>query len=203
MKQRLLLSICVALLATGILPVQNATASACFTPWLPAVSVVDLNNKTHAIPDRTATATVIIFIAHDCPISCSLLPEVERIRKEYPTIPFYVVYAEPGLTGAAARQHAKQYAIGSTCVTANWRNLVKLSHVTVTPEAVVVKKSGEVAYEGRINNKFAGLGVYRSAPTSNELRDALSEIYHGQTVRVPNTTPIGCTIETMLRRGND
>ena len=158
--------------------------------------------KRHTIPDQSAPATVVIFIAHDCPISCALLPEVDRIRKEYPSIPFCVVYAEPGLTDAAARQHAKEYAIGSTCITANWKALVKWSDARVTPESVVVTKSGTVAYEGRINNKFTGLGVYRSAPTSNELRDALSAITHGQTVRVSKTTPIGCTIETTLLRGN-
>jgi hypothetical protein len=203
MKLRISLLIGLAgLVGSSCLPIQPAPASPAPSPSLSTVNVVDLNGGRHTIPDRKAPANVIIFIAHDCPISCALLPEVDRIRKDYPSIPFYIVYAEPNFTDAAARLHAKQYAIGSTCISANWKMLVKWSGAWVTPEAVVVTKSGTIAYEGRINNKFTGLGIYRSAPTSNELRDALSEISHGQTVRVSKTTPIGCTIETMLLRGN-
>ena len=192
----------VSIIGVCSLPIRPVIASTAVSTTLPTIHSIDLNGKQHAIPDNAAPATVVIFIAHDCPISCALLPEVERIRRDYPLIPFYVVYAEPGLTTAAAQQHARQYGIGSTCIVAHWRDLVKWSNARVTPEAMVVTKSGTVAYEGRINNKYAGLGVYRSAATSNELRDALDEISHGQSVRISKTTAVGCTIETMLLRGN-
>jgi len=202
MKLRFTLLISAAALMGSTLSSHTVAASPASSPPLAAINVVDLNGKRHTIPDRAARATVVIFIAHDCPISCALLPEVDRIRKDNPGIPFYIVYAEPGLTEAVARQHAKQYGISSTCISAHWQNLVRWSNAHVTPEALVVTKSGSVAYEGRINNKYAGLGVYRATATSNELRNALDEISHGQSVRISKTTPVGCTIETMLLRGN-
>jgi len=177
-------------------------ASTVVPTTLRTIHVVDLNGKPHSIPDSAASATVVIFIAHDCPISCAMLPEVDRIRKAYAAIPFYVVYAEPSFTAEAAKVHAQQYKIGSTCIVDRWRDLVKWSDAHVTPEALVVTRSGNVAYEGRIDNKFAGLGVYRSSATTHELADALEEVTHGQTVKVSKTTAVGCVIETMLLRGN-
>jgi hypothetical protein len=176
-------------------------SSAALAP-LRAVHFVDLKGNPHSIPDSAAPATVVIFIAHDCPISCAMLPEVDRIRKTYPAVPFYVVYAEPDFTAEAAKLHAKQYKIGSTCIVDRWRDLVKWSNAHVTPEALVVTRSGDVAYEGRIDNKFAGLGMYRASATTHELADALNEVTHGQPVKISKTTAVGCVIETMLLRGN-
>lgn len=166
------------------------------------LSIPDVNGGRHLIPDTKAQATALVFIAHDCPISCALLPEVERVRRSFPQIPFYVVYAEPNYSRKEARRHARQYGIGSVCLTDQWAHLVRWTGATVTPEAVLLNSRGTVLYAGRVDNLYAGLGVYRTAATTHDLRDALEAVVRGH--RPPRATApaAGCTIEIMAERGN-
>ena len=61
--------------------------------------------------------------------------------------------------------------------------LVKLAKATVTPEAVVFGKNGEVLYRGRIDDQYAALGKKRAAATRHDLFDALDAITAGKPVK--------------------
>ena len=87
---------------------------------------------------RGAPAAVLVFVAVDCPISNGYAPELQRIMADEPYPPacrFYLVYADPTTTPAAAKAHAAAY--GYTCPLSCstpgtcWRPRVG---ATVTPE---------------------------------------------------------------------
>src|SRR5262245_31348725 len=63
------------------------------------------------IPDPAARATVLVFVAHDCPVANAYAPEVGRLCHEYAPrgVSFRVVYAEPDLAPEAARRHAADF----------------------------------------------------------------------------------------------
>ena len=73
--------------------------------------------------------------------------------------------------------------------------LVKLEQATVTPEAVVLGKGGEVLYRGRIDDNYLAFGKKRSAARQHDLSDALDAIAAGQTVKEKETQAIGCVIQ--------
>ena len=143
-------------------------------------------------------ATVLLFIAHDCPVSNSYAPEINRICKQYTShkVGFYVVYVEADLTAAEARKHVHDYGYVCPALLDPQHRLVTLAGATVTPEAAVFAPDGRRIYLGRIDNQYADIGRRREVVTAHDLRDALDRIVLGKPVAMKETTAIGCFIPT-------
>lgn len=159
-------------------------------------SLRDTTGKTLTIPAPGHKATVLVFIAHDCPISNAYAREVSRIADEYGQrgVQLFVVYAENGLSLAGARQHAKDYGYQVPTFLDATHRLSKAAGATVTPEAVVLDAEGKRLYLGRIDNLYAGYGKKRTQPTERDLRAALDATLAGKPVPHSTTTAIGCFI---------
>lgn len=143
-------------------------------------------------------ATVLVFVAHDCPVSNALTPEMTRIAEKYSLegVAFFFVYAERDLPEAEARRHAHEFLQDARVTVDRQGALVARAGAKVTPEAAVFARSGEVIYRGRINDLFPALGKKRAEPTTHDLRDALDAILAGKAPPVANTPAIGCFIAT-------
>ena len=73
-------------------------------------------------------------------------------------------------------------------------HLLEDNWVTRIREAAVVLPDGTVAYCGRVNDLYAGLGKKRPAPQTQDLRDALTAVLDGKPVATPRTDAVGCVI---------
>jgi hypothetical protein len=141
-------------------------------------------------------AAVFIFVAIDCPISNGYAPEINRIIDAYSKkgIEFYLVYADPTESADQVKQHATDYHYKSPALLDGKHQLVDRFHVTVTPEAAVIDKSGQLLYRGRIDDFYVDFGKQRFAPTTHDLRDALDAVISDRPVPNPLTKAIGCEI---------
>lgn len=141
-------------------------------------------------------AVVLLFIAHDCPISNSYAPEIKRLCAHYTPekIAFYLVYSEQDLSLTAAKQHAHDYGYTCPLVLDPKHRLVRKAGATVTPEAAVFTPDGRLLYRGRIDDLYYGYGQRRYAVTEHDLRDALDAALSGKPVPKPRTQAIGCFI---------
>ncbi len=141
-------------------------------------------------------AVVLLFIAHDCPISNSYAPEIKRILARYmpQKIAFALVYSEPGLSPTAAKQHAREYGYTCPLVLDPKHRWAQKAGATVTPEAAVFSPSRKLLYRGRIDDLYFGYGQRRFAATEHDLREALDAILSGKPVPRPRTQAIGCFI---------
>jgi hypothetical protein len=160
------------------------------------LQVKDLGGISRSVPVKEKKATVLVFIAHDCPISNAYAPEISRIGNEYSKrgVQMMVVYAEGQVSAATARQHAKQFGYQVPLVIDATRRLSGATGATVTPEAVVLGPDGRSLYRGRIDNRYAGFGKSRKTATERDLRVALDAVLAGQPVPNPTTTAVGCFI---------
>jgi hypothetical protein len=149
-----------------------------------------------SIPSPKAKATVLLFIAHDCPIANGYAPEIQRIAKTYQSrgVVFDLVYVEAGLTVAAARAHETAFGYHLTALRDTKHLLVKMTGATVTPEAVVLLPNGKIAYRGRIDDKYPALGVQRTVITQHDLSNALAALVAGKPVPRAAAPAIGCFI---------
>lgn len=139
----------------------------------------------------------LFFIAPDCPVSNYYAHEIRRICDEYAGrgLRCSLVYVDPAMTDAAAQKHAADYGHGSyPKIVDRKHELVGAAGATITPEAVVVKDDGSIAYRGRINNFYAALGRPRRAVTEHDLRNALDAVFTGKAVAVNRTSAVGCYI---------
>src|SRR5580693_341193 len=77
--------------------------------WAGQVRLLDLDNRTvdplQAAPETTAT--VLLFVTTDCPISNRYAPEVARLFKSFAPkgVRFWLIYPNPAESPQAIRNH--------------------------------------------------------------------------------------------------
>jgi hypothetical protein len=158
--------------------------------------VLDVGGETSAIPATKSKATVLLFVAVDCPIANRMAPEIGRIIKDYRTkgVSCWMVYPDKDVKAAAVIDHMKSFDLDCRATIDRKHLLVKATGATVTPQAVVLDAQGTVRYLGRINDLYAEHGRTNPKPTRNDLREALDALLAGKPIPQPITEAIGCYI---------
>ena len=146
-------------------------------------------------------ASVVFFIARDCPISNAYAPEIQRVCREYGAkgVECSLMYEDIEAPGARldgeVRAHRHEYGYRDMPAAIDRsRAIANRVKATITPQAVVVDRSGAIRYRGRIDNFYAALGVARQQVTERDLRLALDAVLSGAPVAKPETEAVGCYI---------
>ena len=149
---------------------------------------------------RAKKAVVLLFIARDCPISNSYVPEIERIiaRDAREKVAFILVSPDPDTTLASARQHARDYGYTCPLLLDPAHRLAHRAGATVTPAAALFAPGGRLLYRGRIDDLFLGFGKRRDAAARHDLRDALTPSWLG--VPLPASRDAGRRLLYLRRR---
>jgi peroxiredoxin len=162
-----------------------------------AIVLKDLNGKSvRPLNARGRRATVLLFIAHDCPISNTYAPEMARIYQSYSKkkIAIYLIYVDPGMKAETARKHVRDYRLPMRALLDPAHKAVKLAGATVTPEAVVFGADGRLVYRGRIDDLYLDFGKRRYETTKHDLREVLNAIVEGKKPPLRTTNAVGCFI---------
>ncbi len=157
---------------------------------LPDVKALD----GHVYKMSGRPATVVVFVTVDCPISNQYQPELERLRKRFEPdgVGFFQIQVDPAVTGAAVEKHAKEYQVGGISVLDPKHTIVKAFGAKLTPEAFVVDRTGKVAYQGRVDDRYSSLGQQRAQVKSHDLADAVRAVLVGKRPKVAKTEAFGC-----------
>src|SRR5438552_9896181 len=152
-------------------------------------------------PAGTA-AIVFLFTSTDCPISNRYAPEVRRLASRFGPegVVFRLIYPNPSDGADSIREHMASFAYTGTAHAFRDPDqaFVRLTGVTVTPEAVVYS-GGRIVYRGRIDDRYVDLGRERPAPTVHDLADSLTAVLAGKPVPHPVTQAVGCFIADFKR----
>jgi hypothetical protein len=161
----------------------------------------DVDGRALTPFEPAGAASVIFFVATDCPISNTYAPEIQRLCREYEPrgVSCALIYEDVETPGThlddEVRKHLKDYRYaGIPAVLDRSRTISKKAKATVTPQAVVVDRTGEIRYRGRIDNFYAAFGKTRQQVTEHDLRDALDAVLAGRPVPRPETEALGCSI---------
>src|SRR5262245_11558599 len=167
-----------------------------------SVTMRDLDGRTIAPfrPDRSAS--VIFFVATDCPISNSYAPEIQRVCRDYGPrgVSCSLMYEDvdsgpPARLDGDVRKHLQDYRYtGIPAAVDRARAVAKHAKASITPQVVAVDRTGAIRYRGRIDNFYAALGKPRQQVTEHDLRDALDAVLAGKKVQTPKTEAFGCYI---------
>jgi thiol-disulfide isomerase/thioredoxin len=145
-------------------------------------------------------ANVIFFVATDCPISNSYAPEIQRVCREYRPrgVECSLIYEDVDLASSLdddVRKHLDEYRYTDIPAAVDRsRAIAKRAGASVTPQAVVIDRGGEIRYRGRIDNFYAALGKPRQQVTEHDLRNALDAVLSGRPVPHVETEALGCYI---------
>jgi len=146
-------------------------------------------------------AAAFVFVSTECPISNRYAPEIRRLVDAFAPkgVVFRLVYPNPADTADAIRHHLTGFDFGGVDPLRDpTQALVRFTGATVTPEAAVVM-GGRVVYRGRIDDRYAALGVDRQTAATHDLEDALSAALAGRPAAHRTTQAVGCFIADFAR----
>lgn len=178
----------------GLLPLVWATGAAAAPVTF---SLADSAGKTHTAAEiHQHRATVLLFVATDCPNSNTYAPVLARLYREFSDrgVLFLSVYSDPDDNAAAVQKHDVEYQIPYPALLDPQHQLASETGARSTPEAVILSPAGEVLYRGRVDDRFVDFGKTRFSPSREDLHDALEQVISGQPVKNPVTKVLGCAI---------
>ena len=142
-------------------------------------------------------AVVFAFVSIDCPISNRYAPELQRLKERFTSrgAAFWLVYPNKAESVEQISDHLKEFRYDIAALRDTDHSLVRKASVRVTPEVAVFGKDGQLAYHGRIDDRYADLNKDRSQPTTHELADALEAVLSGRQPANTNVPAIGCLIQ--------
>jgi AhpC/TSA family len=200
--RRLLTSGLIVIATSGALvvrtPAAATTAPGGQARIRPAVTLLDLDNRP-IDPFRAAEdsrAIVFLFTSIDCPVSNRYAPAVSRLHDAFVPqgVSFWLVYPNPAETPRNIREHVRAFNYPAHVLRDPRHDLVRLAHVSVTPEAAVYNQIGALVYHGRIDNRYVSLGVERPAATEHDLEDVLRAVAAGKPSPKSTAPAVGCFI---------
>jgi peroxiredoxin len=162
-----------------------------------AFSLPDAAGKLHTASEiHQNRATVLMFVATDCPNSNTYAPVLARLYREFSDrgVLFLGVYSDPDENTGSVEKHDSEYQIPYAALLDPHHVLASETGARSTPEAVILSPAGEVLYRGRVDDRFVDIGKTRFSPSQEDLRDALDQVMAGQPVKHPVTKVLGCAI---------
>jgi thiol-disulfide isomerase/thioredoxin len=157
-----------------------------------------LDLEGHAV-DPFASASgkpvILIFLRRDCPVSGRYAPLIQKISNEYADrASFWLVYPDKTDNPPEIRKSVADYGYHLPVLRDPEHALVKLSRVQVTPEVAVFDRDRQLIYDGRIDDWYIDLSRARPAPTTHELRDAITAAAARTTLAQKEVRGVGCYI---------
>jgi hypothetical protein len=159
--------------------------------------VRDVDGIARDLFQPAGKASVLLFVASDCPVSNGYAPEIQRMCEAGRNrgVACTLVYEDMSIDAATVRAHRDQYRYKDIpAVIDRDRAIAERAKARVTPEAVVVGAGGVVKYRGRIDNQYIALGKSRQVVTIHDLRDAIDAVASGRAVAHTDTEAFGCFI---------
>ncbi len=158
---------------------------------------LDLDGRAvNPLASAQPKAVVLLFVRTDCPISNRYAPELQRLRRQFKDVRFWLIY--PNDEAAAIARHVKEYGYQKAeALRDPQHTLVKLAGAQVTPEAAVFvfeNAKPRLIYRGRIDDRVVAFGKQRAKPTQPELVTTLNAVLRGAKLSFKEQPAVGCDI---------
>ena len=141
---------------------------------------------------------VLVFLRRDCPVSSRYAPVIRQISEKYAdTANFWLVYPDKADLPREIRKYLADYGYHLPALRDPGHALVRLGHVQLTPEVADFDQSGQLVYDGRIDDWYLDLARARPAPTTRELEDAIRAASTGKRVARNEVRGVGCYISDL------
>ena len=151
------------------------------------------NGKTVEVGNwDKSKATVIMFVATQCPVSNAYNKRMETLAKSYNAkgVRFVGVNSNAQESVAEVAQHSKEHGFTFPVLKDKGNVIADKFGAKVTPEIYVVNAQGDLVYHGQIDNS-----QNENKIKARPLAAALDEVLAGQPVKQPAVAAFGCSIK--------
>jgi peroxiredoxin len=147
------------------------------------------------------TATVVVFLSFDCPVSNSYATTLADLHKAYKSkgVSFLAVVPTDDVPATVAKK-ATEFKFPFPVFSDSKRVAADAFKAVVTPEAFVLDSKMVLRYRGRIDNQYYGRLKRNPQVTEHDLKAALDALVAGKEITTTATRAIGCHIEAKERK---
>ncbi|MDW8104185.1 MAG: redoxin domain-containing protein [Armatimonadota bacterium] len=142
--------------------------------------------------DRKQKATVVMFIATQCPISNDYNERMRTLAEQYMPqgVRFVGINSNATEPIAEVAEHAKRHRFPFPVLKDEGNRIADRFNAQFTPEIFVMDAKGVLRYHGRIDDSQNPANI-----TSHDLRDTLEALLAGKNPPRAETKAFGCTIK--------
>jgi len=162
----------------------------------PGFTLTSPNGKSYSLADarQDEKATVVMFIATQCPVSNAYNERMVRLAQDYAPkkVRFLGVNANKQESVEEVAKHAKAHQFPFPVLIDVGNAVADRYDARVTPHVYLIDDKGILRYRGRIDDSQDESGI-----KSQDLRAALDAVLAGKPVPTPETRAFGCTIKRM------
>ncbi len=165
----------------------------------PTLTAVD-GTATKFDSVRGKSATVLVFVSFECPVSNSYIAGLNELAKTHAEKGVAVVLVCPTEDPRdAVEKSVAGYKLSVPVLLDSKKELAAGLKATCTPEAFLLDGDGRVRYRGRIDDGYSARLKRNPVVTTHELDDALVAVLAGKAVATPVTKAVGCEIELTVK----
>lgn len=139
----------------------------------------------------------MLFLSPECPLCQNYTLAIRGLEQEFSSnnIPFVGIISGNYYTKEEVRSYKAKYDLEMDMLFDPDFSLSQFYGATITPEAVLIDKKGDLQYRGAIDNWAISLGKKRLNITEHYLTDALNNFLSGNEIDPQETKAVGCFIE--------
>ncbi len=168
-----------------------------FAQGWPSLSLKTVEKNTVNITQlEQQKAIILVWLSPECPLCRNYSLPLRKLQKTLnsDSIKLVGVVAGTDFKRKEILAFKKKYKIDFEILLDEEYALTQYFNATVTPEALLVNQTGEVLYQGAIDNWAVALGKQRRKATEHYLLEALAQFKSNTVISQPKTEPIGCFI---------
>ena len=157
----------------------------------PEFTLHDLDGKTHALKDLKDKIIVLEWTNKDCPTWKGKMTLLTETATKYTGkgVVWFHVDSTHNMKEADNREFMKKYKITVPVLVDRDGKVGRAFKAKTTPHMFIIDKTGNIAYDGDIDNGEKGDKVV------NYVSKALDELLAGKPVTTAKTNPHGCTVK--------
>lgn len=191
------------LLALVFVIAGAVVATSAFEGEVPAAPAIGATIEDFTLPDTSGTerslktlagkkATVLLFIAVQCPVSNAYNESMEKLAQDYKAKGIAVIGINSNVKEDvdAVKSHAAENKLSFAILKDAGNKIADKLGASVTPEAYLLDASNKLIYHGRIDNSRNPDQIETS-----DLRNALDASLAGKAIEKTEAKAFGCTIK--------
>ena len=162
------------------------------------VDLIGVCGNKHSLADFEEDVLVLVFSCNHCPVVVAYEKRMMEIQADYADRGVRLIAINPNdevnyptdsLENMVKRADEKGFNF--PYLRDETQEVARAYGAERTPEIFVLDSERKLRYHGRIDDNTND----PSSVQSHDLRNALDDLLEGREVKVPDTTPVGCTIK--------
>jgi thiol-disulfide isomerase/thioredoxin len=157
--------------------------------------ITDSNSISFTLPRPAKPLLLFIFLSPECPLSKNYTLTLNQLFNQYgDQVQFYGCVSGSGFSYAEIKSFINTYKVLFPMIVDKNKRLTKYIAATVTPEVMLLNRSGEMIYSGAIDDWIQELGKQKSKASKHYLQDAIAAGLSNKNIAVKKTIAYGCLI---------